>query len=822
MTKRSLYAGLVLIMLVVCHTARAADRTPGQQPPCAACLVITMQPGQTLLLPERLHGLTILVEVAGDTPGDAVAAVDHIRDRGGRPGVLLTPVRAGTEERTTFETRMRLADVRGAVGTDVLVVLAALNGPWPSLWSYADAVVTGQPAWFAGKPVRAWPLIDAASAADALAQTSAGGAEHWVVTAPTDALDARAFIETLARAAAPPPDAFTEEVEVRGARRLTALEVVARHQAASRRQQLRVNRVISRGVMTLTFEAPGFPAPITITSDTVVYEGAGRTELEQRSIRVNGIEFKGTGVPRLPIIEPERVASLPLKISLSDVYRYRLLPEETIRGIPCYVVAFEPVNTQTTLFRGQAWIARETFAAVRISAMQTGLRGAIVSSEQIDDFAQTTTGAWLLSRSESRQLYEGAAHRTPIQRILEISHHEVNPPDFDARLQRAYASTSLMLRDTAEGFRYLRREPVRAGAGEAGQTVRVEVAEPADRIRTLAAGVIIDPNISHPLPFAGISYADFNLFDTGAQLNAFFGGSYGQLAFSMPSLGGTRWQLGARAFGIASSYNDRAFRQGREIYDENVRQRPAHVSVWILRPLSSRLAMRVGYDMDYTRLTRSPETAAGFITPANQVVHGARLAIEGQQGGWTGSAWWNPARRAGWRAWGRPPVTDDVTNGSSIGPPDYDPRHHAFQRFGFTLSRAAALTPGVITRVELAGMSGVDLDRFSRYSFGTFDNRLRGYPSALVRYDRGAVVRSALAWSFSRVARLDGFVDTAWVRDRGFGTGYRNYTGVGAALEAPAPFGVLTSVEWGYGFRGVNADGGIGTHVIRVSAFKVF
>jgi hypothetical protein len=398
----------------------------------------------------------------------------------------------------------------------------------------------------------------------------------------------------------------------------------------------------------------------------------------------------------------------------------------------------------------------------------------------------------------------------------------VNPPDFDARLQRAYASTSLMLRDTAEGFRYLRREPVRAGAGEAGQTVRVEVAEPADRIRTLAAGVIIDPNISHPLPFAGISYADFNLFDTGAQLNAFFGGSYGQLAFSMPSLGGTRWQLGARAFGIASSYNDRAFRQGREIYDENVRQRPAHVSVWILRPLSSRLALRVGYDMDYTRLTRAPETAASFITPANQVVHGARLAIEGQQGGWTGSAWWNPARRAGWRAWGRPPVTDDVTDGSGIGPPDYDPRHHAFQRFGFSLSRAAALTPGVITRVELAGMSGVDLDRFSRYSFGTFDNRLRGYPSALVRYDRGAVFRSALAWSFSRVARLDGFVDTALVRDRGFGTGYRNYTGVGAALEAPAPFGVLTSVEWGYGFRGVNADGGIGTHVIRVSAFKVF
>ena len=89
-----------------------------------------------------------------------------------------------------------------------------------------------------------------------------------------------------------------------------------------------------------------------------------------------------------------------------------------------------------------------------------------------------------------------------------------------------------------------------------------------------------------PLPFAGVSYVDFNLLGTGAQLNAFFGGSYGQLAFSVPSLGGSRWQLAGRAFGIASSYNDRVFVQGREIYEEDIRQRPAQASVWMLRPLT--------------------------------------------------------------------------------------------------------------------------------------------------------------------------------------------------------------------------------------------
>ena len=43
-----------------------------------------------------------------------------------------------------------------------------------------------------------------------------------------------------------------------------------------------------------------------------------------------------------------------------------------------------------------------------------------------------------------------------------------------------------------------------------------------------------------------------------------------------------------------------------------------------------------------------------------------------------------------------------------------------------------------------------------------------------------------------------------------------------SALEAPAPFGLLAAVEWGYGFRGLDADGTRGTHVIRVSAYKMF
>ena len=119
-------------------------------------------------------------------------------------------------------------------------------------------------------------------------------------------------------------------------------------------------------------------------------------------------------------------------------------------------------------------------------------------------------------------------------------------------------------------------------------------------------------------------------------------------------------------------------------------------------------------------------------------------------------------------------------------------------------------------------MSGRDLDRFSRYTFGTFDNRLRGYPSALIRYDRCGVVRTALAWGANKMIRVDGFLDSAAVHDPGFGRGLRNYTGLGGALEVPAPFGALVAVEWGYGLRGVNSNGTLGTQVLRISGYKLF
>ena len=849
MTKRPLYAALhAVASLATALTLLPAAALAAEQPAggCAACVAIAIDPDAAPSLPERLEGMDVFVRLVSGAESAALPALREIERKGGRPAVLIpgpatavssalarhvrrmvvaigTPSPGQSDDEFAFALKTSLTALRAMASDSTLLGLSGGGAQLASLarrdlTSYIDFLVVTDPADSETQAVERWRLVpDGSTLERVLGMTQNGSESHVLWNLPRDAAIAGLLARELAPATATPAadvtvqdkgERFSQSVQVVAARSLTAEEIIARHQAVMARQAAAVQSVIAAGTLTVSFEAPGFPAPITISSSVTMYVSAGVTDLAQNEIRINGVEFRAASIPRLPIIEPERVASPPLAITLTDVYRYRLEGHDTIGQTRCYVVSFEPDPTRSdktaSLFRGKAWIAADSFAMLRVAATQTALRGPIVASEQIDDFRQVQGGVWLLARSEMRQTYEGAAHRTPIHRVLEINGDELNVDDFASRRQQAYSSAAVMLRDTPSGYRYLERQ------ARPGSETPVIAAGQSDRVRTIAAGVIVDPNISTPLPFAGISYVDFNFLGTGTQINAFFGGAYGQFAFSVPSLGRTRWQLAGRAFGIATSFNDRSFVDGREQYDQNLEQRPAQASIWVLRPLTARVSFRLGYDLDYTRLNAADTTSRTFVVPSDQVVHAARLSLDTQQSGWNASLWWNPSHRSGWRAWGVP------------GSADYDPSSAGFQRYGVSVARPLVVNPRIVVRLEAGWMGGKDLDRFSRYAFGTFDNRLRGYPSALIRYDRGGVLRTALAWSVSRMVRLDGFLDAAAVHDPGFGAGLRNYTGVGGAVEVPTVFGTLLALEWGYGFRGVNSDGTLGTQVFRLSGYKVF
>jgi hypothetical protein len=601
-------------------------------------------------------------------------------------------------------------------------------------------------------------------------------------------------------------DGFRSGVEVTAQAALSVEEIVSRHQARAARDKQDVKTLISSGSTILTFRVPGLTAPATVSAETVTYAAAGVTEVEERAIRLNGAPLGDTGVPRIPLIEPERVAAPPLSITLDEAYRYRLEGREEVEGHDCYVVRFEPQDAGRPLFRGRAFIDSCSFAAARIEGTQTGLRGPIVSSEQRDTFRPTSVGTrevWLLSRSDVRQVYEGAGRRTSIDRVTRIERHEPNAPDFAERLAAAQASPAVMLRDTPDGFRYLRRE----GSGAATRRV---VAGKADKVWTATFGALFDPGVSGGLPFAGLGYLDFDFLGTGAQFSAFLAGAFVHLAATVPAVGGSRWQVHVTGLASLVEYNDRVFRQGVERYEENLRQRPARASLGVVRPLSPRSRLEASYEIAYTHLGGSTTTATDFVVPASPFEHGLRLGLEAQVAGWTTSAWWSPTWRRHWEKWG------------FAGNPELEAGSARFQRYGLAASRSLVLSSRTVVQIDMAWMAGRRLDRFSRYGFDQFENVLHGYGSATLRYDRGAVVRSALSWNAGRGLRLSGFVDGAHVRDPGYGLRARSYIGVGSALETSLPWRLRVVGEWGYGLQGRNREGEQGTHVFRLTGYRIF
>jgi hypothetical protein len=779
---RSLAATPLLLLAVLSVGVSAQDRPAA----CVSCLVIAVEDsdfgGLASLPAGSLDGVQLIVPSSG--------SVNQARTAGANVAILVAP-ESGSPQQVAFAARTAITALRAErPGVQIAIDGAAFSTAGVTLEElrpYVDAVIGEN--WMRLPPL-VRPTVD-----DLTVASLTPGAER--VLLPVRDIDWAAVQEFAARR---PP-----LVEVTGARRLTVAEILARHQAEQRRQDEVIKTTIATGTMTLLFEVPDFAAPITITADTVIYRGSQGSNIEARDIRVNGASITGGGAgaaPELPLIEAERISTPPLTITLDEAYTYTLGGDDTVGGSRCYVVSFEPRTSNRGLARGRAWIDARDFTLRRLQTIQKDLRGAIVSSEEVDEFGRVDvsgTTVWLPMETRIFQSYEGAGLRTPIHRNIAIRHYDVNSATFEAQLAAALASNNVMMRDTPEGLRYL----VRRGNGSERSTVT----RGGHSIRSIIGGLLADPGISRPLAFAGLSYVNLDLFGRGAQLNVFFGGVFGQASWSVPSIAGSRWQAHGSAFGIAAQFTDRVFRNGREQYAENLQQQPGYASVGVLHPLTPRVRVTLDYTFDMTALERTVNTPPLFVVPRSVVNHGVVLGIEAVRGAWTVGGWWNPVVRYRWSRWGLPG--------------GFDPSTRDYQRYGVRLRRTLALASSVSSRLELAWMGGHDLDRFSRYGFDSFDNVLHGYPTAAIRYDRGAVLRSATGWTW-RGIRLDGFGDTAVVQDPGWASDARFYPGIGTGVESGGPFRTLLSLEWAYGFRAPRQDGGRGTQTVKLTVYKPF
>jgi hypothetical protein len=777
------------------RAAQLPDDAPADGAPCVSCLVIGIDASALEsappLAPGSLDGVQLLVTT--DAPDAKI--LDLVRSAsstGARVAILLSPPgKARRLDEVVFDLRTTITELRAA-NPDLQVAIdadafAAAGVTRDSLIAYVDAVI--------GSTWNRLPSVSNPALEDLVRASLTPGGER--VLLPVARLNWKVLQDFSARRPA--------LVEVTGTRQLTVGEILARYQAQQRRQDAIVKTTIGTGSTTVLFEVPDFAAPVTITADTTIFRGPDGTNIEERGIRVNGAPIAGGGAasaPELPLIEAERISTPPLLIRLDEAYRYALAGEESVGDSRCYVVRFEPRVAGRGLANGRAWIDATAFTLRRLETVQRGLHGAIVSSEQHDEFGPVNvdgTTVWLPIETKIFQWYEGAGFRSPIHRTLAVSHYDVNDHAFAGRLAEAFASDNVMLRETGDGLRYLLRQN---GTAERSTATRGN-----HTVRSLIGGVLVDPNISRPLAFAGLSYVNLDVLGRGAQLNVFFGGVFGQASWTIPAIAGTNWQAHGKVFAIGAHYSDRVFRNGREQYAENLLQQPGYVSAGVLRSLTPRVRLTADYAMAFTAFERTGNTPPLFEVPHDIVDHGALVALDADRGAWSLRGWWNPGLRSRWRPWGLPGTFDAATR-------DY-------QRYGARVAGTVALRSSLSSRLEMSWMGGRDLDRFSRYGFDAFENPLHGYPTASIRYDHGAVVRSATAWTTPRV-RVDAFADAAYVHDPGWASAARTYPGVGAGVESAGPFRTLLSVEWGYGFRAPRSGGGHGTQTARITVYRGF
>lgn len=562
---------------------------------------------------------------------------------------------------------------------------------------------------------------------------------------------------------------FVQREDVTAARQLTLDEILARHQLRQAATRRAVGRYIADGTMQQYFRPTVTDPGFDVFTENRYYVEGDRVEWEELSFSVNGARWD-TDRPPFPLLQPEKVLSPPLVVELDQRYRYRLAGMARVEARDCYVVHFDPVDTEASLYRGTVWIDVESFARVKQQVVQTNLVAPVVSNDETQTFAPVPLAdgseVFLPAHSYSQQLLLIAGRNLLVERRMTFGDYVIEPDDFEARREAARAGDHVMYVDTDAGVRYFVKD-------DSGTRV---VSDGGTRTaKAQAFGVTIDPSYDFPLPMLGINYLNFELLGRkDTQLAVLFAGVLAAGNLQRPQIIGRRVDLNVDFFAIAVPGSDR-------YYDESGEHEEARLLTW---PLST--GVNLGFQAtSYQKITaqlhgrfdgfvRDRTTAEDYVTPSSTITTGLGLLYEYRRAGYNVTASGVFSRRGSWRPWGEPGALERSS-------PDYE-------KYALNATKTFYFGPFSKVIVNGAWFTGRRLDRFSRYQFGMFDDtRIRGVPSSGVRYGELAMARGQYSFNVFEQYRLDLFLDRAWGRTREIDVPWEGITGVGVAVNFRIP-----------------------------------
>lgn len=623
------------------------------------------------------------------------------------------------------------------------------------------------------------------------------------------------WVLRLDRGAATDLSQIEEELTVAGERQIPVEEILRRLQAFEDAQNRRLDHFSATNTTHLRFgSGAGQSVEATLEGAFFFRQGQGFDWAWQRFF-INGVRWRGERIPEIPLIQPEKAAVLPIEITFTRQYDYRLVGSETVDGRDAWVVEFRPAVAPEAgnLYRGRVWIDKQLYARLRSRAVQLGLEGEVLSNEETLVYTPVTAdgepapwsdaasaGAYVLPlRLVGQQLLSVVNSTSLVERETVLSDVEVNGAGFEERRAAVMASDVTMVRDTERGLRYLVKEE--------GSEERV-VQEGFDTSRLFAlGGVFYDDALDYPLPLAGVNYFDFDFKGTGNQLNAFFGGALLTVNYADPRLAGSKWDLGGDVFGFFVPLTDQVYRDGEEEPDEEVERRTANVSLNVGRPLGNFVKLGAEYELTWIGFGRSDDTADAFEPPSDHLRHSfqlnGRFARSGYSLGFSGS--YNT--RSEWEPWGFP------------GNPEFDPEHEDYLLWSATAAKTWHLPRFQKVGAELVYAGGQDLDRFSKYDFGFFGGtRVQGYQSNRVRAEDLYAAHLSYGFEIGQVFRVEALADAAWATDEAAGLEDELLAGVGLQGTFIGPWQTVVNLDLGVPVEG--PDDGFVAYVVFLKLFE--
>jgi hypothetical protein len=613
----------------------------------------------------------------------------------------------------------------------------------------------------------------------------------------------------LERPSAEELDAFDQQIDVGADREIPVEEILRRLQAFEDAQERRLDHFQATRSLHLRFQAAQGAFEASYIGDFFFRHDHG-FDWVWKDFYVGGVKWKSKKIPSVPLIQPEKVASLPAEIRLTKDYDYRLRGAEIVDGRDCWVIDFRPLKAAPgrSLYRGTVWVDREIHARVRTRATQVGLEGSVLAAEETRFYvpfdnnglqSEWTAESFVLPvRISGQQTFSILSATLPVEVETEITDVRINGEGFERNRAAALASDATMLRDTDDGLRYLKKD-------ETGERF-VETEFDSDRL-FLVGGVFWDESVDFPLPLAGVNYLDLDFKGTGAQIDVFFAGAFLAAGIADPQLFGSRWNGGVNLNGLFFKARDELFRDGVVVPEEDVKRRTASADVFVGRPLARFLNFELTYGLRMEDFSRADDTAEEFIIPQDTLTNYFRGVVQYNRAGYRLRLSGGMNRRSDWQFWGLP------------GNEEYDPDQKDFFGWQARFGKTWWLPKFRRVRVFFEHLDGSNLDRFSGYDFGMFgDASVSGYQGGLVRAEKANGAHLLAGINYFEKIRFDLKADVVWASNAMTGLDNELLAGIGLEGTMTLPWQLIMNFEAGYAVAGP----GKGNIALRVFFLKLF